>query len=144
MKIPNLVAGGATARFLPTLLLGLALAVASTAAEPPKVVGVLFHADWCSSCKALAPKLAAVKPDFAGQPVLFTQVDFTDDSTRAQADLLAAWLELGPAYAEQGRKTGFMLLLDGRTRRVLGRLTKTQGEEELRATIAQALQAAGG
>lgn len=114
-----------------------------TAAESPKVVGVLFHADWCSSCKALAPKLAAVKPDFAGQPMLFTQVDFTDEKTRAQADLLAAWLELGPAYAEQGRKTGFMLLLDAKTRRVLGKLTKAQDEEGLRAAIAQALQSVG-
>ena len=122
---------------------GLLLAATITAAEPPKVVGVLFHADWCSSCKALAPKLAAVRPDFAGQPVLFTQVDFTDDNTRAQADLLAAWLELGPAYAEQGRKTGFMLLLDAKTRRVLGKLTKAQGEEELRAAIARALQSTG-
>ncbi len=121
-----------------SLVLGLA-AVAHAEPVKPKVVGVLFYADWCASCKKLDPKIDAVKADFASKPVLFTRVDFTNDYTKQQSDLLAAALNLGPAYAEQGRKTGFMLLLDAETKQPLGRLTSGQSEAELKQAIAAAL-----
>ncbi|HEY5552644.1 MAG TPA: thioredoxin domain-containing protein [Opitutaceae bacterium] len=121
------------------LMLGAA-ATASAEAAKPKVVGLLFYADWCSSCKVLEPKLDAIKKDFAGQPVLFTRVDFTDDFTKEQSDLLASYMGIDDAYVEQGRKTGFMLLIDTESKQVLGRLVKTQSEAELKAGIEAALK----
>ena len=135
MKSSHLLRGFAAVM----LALGLAVSAIAGAAKP-KVVGVLFHADWCNSCKTLEPKLNAIKKDFAGQPVLFTRVDFTDDFTKEQSDLLASYLNLGPAYAEQGRKTGYMLLFDAESKQVLGKLMKTQSEAELKSEIEKALR----
>ncbi len=122
-----------------SLVLGLA-AVAHAEPVKPKVVGVLFYANWCSSCKTLDPKIDAIKKDFAGQPILFTRVDFTDNFTLEQSDLLAAAMNLGPAYAEQRRRTGFMLLIDAETKQVLGRLAAAQTETDLKAAIEKALR----
>ncbi|MGH7945082.1 MAG: thioredoxin family protein [Opitutaceae bacterium] len=107
--------------------LGLA-AVASADTSKPKVVGLLFYADWCGSCKVLEPKLDAVKKDFAGQPILFTRVDMTDDLTKEQSALLASQLGFSGIYAENAPKTGFMLLIDSANGRVVSKLTKTQNE----------------
>lgn len=120
------------------IALGLAASAFASSAKP-KLVGLLFHADWCASCKALEPKLQAVKKDFAGEPVLFTRLDLTDAATKGQSALLAAQLGLSSAFAENASKTGFMLLLDATTGRTLAKLTKTHSEEELRHEIRRAL-----
>ena len=107
--------------------------------EKPKVVGVLFYADWCASCKVLDPKLDKVKKQFTDQPIYFTRVDMTDDCTKKQSGMLAEWVGLGEIYREHASKTGFMLLIDPQTKKVLSKLTKTQSEAELKAAMEDAL-----
>lgn len=106
----------------------------------PKVVGVLFYADWCGSCKVLEPKLNKVKKDFMDQPVLFTRFDLTDDFTRQQSKLYANLIDMQNIYTENAGKTGFMLLVNPKDKRVLGKLIKTQSEQEIKATIQTALK----
>lgn len=107
--------------------------------EKPKVVGVLFYADWCASCKALEPKLNEVKKQVMDQPMYFTRVDLTDDCTKKQSGMFAEWVGLGEIYREHAPKTGFMLLIDAKEKKVLDKLTKTQSEAELRAAMEKAL-----
>lgn len=134
MKLSSLVRSFLAATF------ALALGTAAFAqSAKPKVIGVLFYADWCGSCKVLDPKIEAVKTEFAGQPVLFTRMDFTNDFSKEQSDLLAAALGLGSAYSAQARKTGFMLLIDVETKEERGRLTRAQSEAEIKAAIESAL-----
>lgn len=109
------------------------------ATEKPKVVGVLFYADWCASCKALEPKLSEVKKQVMDQPIYFTRVDLTDDCTKKQSGMFAEWVGLGEVYREHAPKTGFMLLIDPQTRQVLTKLTKTQSQAELKAAMEEAL-----
>lgn len=112
---------------------------AKATTEKPKVVGVLFYADWCASCKVLDPKLDEVKKQFMDQPIYFTRVDLTDDCTKKQSGMLAEWVGLGEIYREHASKTGYMLLIDPQTKKVLSKLTKAQSEAELKAAMEDAL-----
>jgi len=107
--------------------------------EGPKVVGLLFYADWCASCKALEPKLNEVRKQLVVQPIYFTRVDMTDESTKKQSEMFAEWVGFGEIYREHAPKTGFMLLIDPKEKKVLDKLTKTQSEAELKAAMEQAL-----
>ena len=103
--------------------------------EPPKVLAVMFHADWCSTCKVLEPKINQVKRDFQNQPVLFTQFDLTDDFTKDQAARYAALLGLEDLYRENSNKTGFMFLIEWPSKRVLGKITKEKTPEQIKSML---------
>ncbi len=106
--------------------------------EPPKLLAVMFHADWCATCKVLEPKLNQVKRDFQGQSVLFTQFDLTDEFTKDQSARYAALLGLENIYRENANKTGFMLLINWPSKRVLGKITKEKNPEEIKSMLTHA------
>lgn len=122
------------------LALGMGLSSPLMAGEKPEVIGVLFYADWCGSCKTLDPKIEAVKGEFAEDAILFTRVDMTDDYTQRQSAYLASLLDMDAVYEAHAPKTGFMLLLDGDSGKVLGKLTKVQSEVEIAAAIRKSLE----
>ncbi len=103
------------------------------------MLAVLFYADWCNSCKTLEPNLNKVKRDFQGQSILFTRFDLTDDFTKDQSAQYAALLGLENYYQENAGKTGYMLLIDRQSKKVLGRITKQNSPEEIKAAISNAL-----
>jgi thiol-disulfide isomerase/thioredoxin len=107
--------------------------------ERPKVLAVLFYADWCASCKALEPKLNKVKRDFEGKPILFTRFDLTDEFTNDQSARYAALLGLANYYTENAGKTGYMLLIDSQSKKVLGRINKQDSSEAMKAALTSAL-----
>jgi len=133
MKLPSIIA-------ILSLILSALPLTAQEKADEPKVIGLLMYSDTCGSCKVLDPKLDAVKKDFAGQPILFTRADQTDDFTKHQSALHTRLLGVADIYAEQAGKNGYMLLIDVKDKKVLGKLMKTQSEEELKAAIAAALK----
>lgn len=106
--------------------------------ESPKLLAVMFHADWCATCKALEPKIDQVKRDFQGQPVLFTRFDLTDEFTTDQSARYAALLGLENIYRENANKTGFMLLINWPSKKVLGKITKEKSPEEIKAMLTHA------
>ncbi len=112
--------------------------------EPPKVLAVLFYADWCSSCKELEPKLNKVKRDFEGKPILFTRFDLTDEFTNDQAARYAALLGLEKYYTDNGGKTGYMLLIDSHSKKVLGRINKQDSSEAMKGALTSALASKSG
>ncbi|MBI2150126.1 MAG: hypothetical protein HYU27_05925 [Acidobacteria bacterium] len=103
--------------------------------EPPKVVGVLMYADWCSSCKVLEPKLNPVKRGFEDKPILFTRFDLTDDFTIDQSARFAAVLGLEKLFKENAGKTGYMALIEWPSRRSLGVITKDETPEKIKAIL---------
>ena len=107
--------------------------------EPPKVLAVLFYADWCASRKVLEPKINQVKREFQGKPVLFTRFDFTDKFTGDQSGRYAALIGLDNYYRENDGKTGFMLLIDTQTKKLLGKITKDKSADEIKTMLTHAL-----
>lgn len=120
-----------------TALLGLAFLPTAEAEETakPKVYGLMFHSDHCASCEVLNPKIDGAKANLAGEPVLFVTFDHTDDTTTAQAAMLASALGLADVYGAQEKASGFMLLVDAESGEVRETLVRDMSEEDIETTI---------
>ncbi len=44
----------------------------------PEAVALIFHADWCGSCKAMDPKIKEARKDLGDASALFVVLDLTD------------------------------------------------------------------
>lgn len=100
----------------------------------PKVIAAKFHADYCGSCKAIAPAYKDAMSEHADSDVLFVVMDKTDEATSNQARLMAEALDIERIYAEQ-KKTGYVLLIDAKSKEVKGKLLKTHSAKQMAAAI---------
>jgi thiol-disulfide isomerase/thioredoxin len=114
----------------------------ATAADPvePKVVGLMFFADTCASCKVLDPKIQAVKGEFVDQPILFATFDHSNDATKVQAAMLATALGVGDIYKAQEKASGFLILVDAKTKQPIAKLTRDMSEEDIKTELNKALK----
>jgi thiol-disulfide isomerase/thioredoxin len=109
------------------------------AAEAPKVIAINFYADWCAGCKALKPKLEEAMSVAEGQPCLTVKLDQTDKDSKQSQYMLAA-LGLGDLWKEHAGKTGFVLLVDANTKKVVNTITYKQDVKEIKSALAAALK----
>lgn len=109
------------------------------AAEAPKVIALNFYADWCPGCKALKPKLEEAMKDAAGQPCLTVKLDQTDKDSH-QAEYMLAALGLGDLWKEHAGMTGYVLLVDTKTKKVVSTITHKQEVKEIKAAVMAALK----
>jgi len=91
--------------------------------DNPKLLAVKFHADWCRVCRAMGPAFEDLENKLDGSRVLFVKLDFTNNLTKAQANMLGAELGITPVMNDYKRKTGFILLIDPNSKKVLDKLT---------------------
>lgn len=101
----------------------------------PKLMVVKFHADWCGSCKAMGSVVTDLTNKLDGEPVLFTELDFTNNSTKHQSLLLASALGIEKALTDN-KGTGFLLVIDTKSKQVKAKLTKTQSVKDMTKAIA--------
>lgn len=112
------------------LIATIAFCVSSlSAGQSPKLVVVKNHADWCGSCKALAPHFTDLQNKFDGKEVLFVRLDFTNQTSSDQSDLLAGKLGLDESITA-GRKTGFISVVD-ENGGVLAKFTKSHSLSDM-------------
>lgn len=111
---------------------------AAAAAQSPELIALSFYADWCPGCKALAPKVEQVMNDSASQTCLFVKLDQTDKNSH-QAEYMLAALRLGNLWKEHAGKTGYVLLVNPRTNKVVAQLTADQDVESMQAAIVRAI-----
>ena len=124
-----------------TLLLLVALALPAGAEAPasPDLLAVKFHADWCGSCKKMGTVFEDLRNKYDGKSVLFVTLDLTNGTTRSQAEFLASALGFGDVYAQNAR-TGFILLLDGKSRQQVAKLTADQNIKAMGAELVRQLE----
>jgi len=91
--------------------------------NPPKIIVVKFHADWCRICRAMGPVFEDLQNKMDGSNILFIKLDFTNNQTKHQANLLGAELGLADILKQNYRRTGFILVIDPKTKKVLKKLT---------------------
>lgn len=109
-------------------------------ARAPKVMVIAFHADWCAGCRVLGPKMMdEVLPSVKGEPLLLVKLDQTDRDS-AQAEFMLAALGLGDLWAEYGGKTGFALVVDMETKKVVANLGYKQDPGAMQKSLKAALK----
>ncbi len=92
---------------------------------------VKYHADWCGSCKTLAPILTELNAKLSGKNVKYVELDFTDEMTTSAAKAEATKLGIASFLTEGKQKTGYVAIIDANSKKEMGRLTKTQSVSEM-------------
>ena len=98
---------------------------------------VAYHADWCGSCKVLAPKMDEVKaalPKEVAEKIEFVKFDFTDDATKETSKTMAEGKGLLDLYLNDA-KTGQVKLVDIESGNVLGTIKKDLSVEEINGAM---------
>lgn len=112
----------------------------SVPAEDVKVLAVTSHADWCSSCKALEPKIEAVQAANTFEGVEFTLIDYTsrnDEAFFADAETLGIGAAMRAIFADK-IKTGRLYLINMDTGEVISTVDKSMDEAAIAAAITEA------
>lgn len=119
-----------------TSILAAGVAAADAPATRPMVVKI--HADWCGTCAKLNSTWAELEAQWGGS-VQFVVLDVTSEETRAAAKEQAARLGLAEVYADHGKKSGTVAIVDGKTRRVLRVLVGETDASRYRSILEYAL-----
>lgn len=109
----------------------------AVAAQMPTVIALSFYADSCPGCKMLAPKLDEVMAASSTQPCLFVKLDQSDKGSH-QAEYLLAALGMAELWKDNAGRTGFVLLVDTKSKKVVATLTPEQDIKAMKATVAAA------
>jgi thiol-disulfide isomerase/thioredoxin len=97
-------------------------AESSSTIPRPQIMAVKFHGDWCGSCRKMGTAFTDLQNKLDGSPILFVQLDLTNNTNKHRAVLLASALELSKAYTSKPG-TGFILLINAQFWKVVKRLT---------------------
>jgi hypothetical protein len=77
---------------------------------------------------------------FDREPVLWITLDQTRQNGRTQSQYLANALKMQDIWKEHGGKTGFVLLVDTESRKVVDKLTSDQSLKEMGAKLLDAVK----
>lgn len=108
--------------------------------QPPRLIAIKFHADWCGYCKAMGPVFEELQAKYDQEPVLYLEFDQTREFDRRQSAFMAHTLGLERVWDEHGGTTGFVLLIDPESKRVLKRLGHEQNLKQMGAAIQETLR----
>jgi len=111
-------------------------------AKQPAIYAVMMYADWCGSCKALDPKIEQAREEgmLDAKDVLFITLNLTDESTKLQAEKMAAALGFSEVYEDNAGKTGFMLLIDAESGEQLARITNKNNVEAITSRVQESIK----
>jgi len=99
-----------------------------------KLLLVKYHADWCGSCKEIEPKITKLNSRLKGKPIKYIALDLTNKASTKNAKTLASNYGISDLIAEK-QKTGYVAIIDANSKKILGKLYKTQSVEEMQQQI---------
>ena len=126
-------------------LLALALVSGPALAVPPlakpKLIAVYFYADWCPNCKVLSPQFARARTDadLDEKGVLFVTMNITNAATIHQSILLASALGIDKFVQAQGSATGYVAILDAKSKKELVRFDRESSSDAIAQGIGSRL-----
>lgn len=100
---------------------------------------VRLHAEWCDNSKGLNTLYNNLKNRFDGEEVLFITLDFTNNTTKHQSQLLAMAIGVYDSIAGYD-ETGQLLLMTARGKNVIKTFTKEQNFQEVETFISHRLK----
>lgn len=104
--------------------------------QHPRTLLVKIHADWCASCAALNPRLHRLQKDIRELNSLLITLDFTGEASTGQANQLASVIGID-AIVEEHNSTGLLLVIDAKSKVLIGRLSRSNSDQELLAALRQ-------
>ena len=101
----------------------------------PKVIAAVFHADWCSACKKMGPDVMKTMAHYKNnRQVKFVMFNLTDEKTKMTSGKLAQRNGVLSVWNSH-QKTGTVLLVDGKTRKVIGKIDSTDSMSDMKRKI---------
>ncbi len=98
---------------------------------------VMVHADWCPSCRAMAPMLKTLQTDAKADTIAFVTLDFTDRNKAAfftHADLAGIGMPVRKRFA-RGISTGILMVIDLQGQKIAREFDKDTPYETVLAAI---------
>lgn len=100
-------------------------------ASKDDLVGVMFFADWCGSCKVLEPRVEKAREDEVLKDVEFVVFDMTDRNSIDNTRKLAKDEGLNDVLMTYGSATGFLVIYDRKEQKVVQLLTAGNSDKEI-------------
>jgi len=127
--------------FVAAILFSASAYSKSVSLVEPKLVGLYFHASWCSACKQLDPSMEEAAEALKKSPFLLVKLDVSNKVTQHQAGMTAAAMGYGEIYQATGLKTGFIILIDPSTGQEVGRISKSEDAAAVASKIKSLIDA---